>query len=306
MKEKNLLKTRFFKKDYNSKKSYIQSELVGNTIINDYNGQKEIIIYKADFIVPKSTQINKDIDRSRKFFYNENKRLQPKEIDNIENLLQSLESSLFNSRKRTLDNLYGYALSNTWNYFITLTFDTSIDRHDIDCVNYAWQKFKKKLQYYFPNIKIILIPEGHPTSGAIHFHGLIGNADFDKYLIEARNNKKLNKDKTPNKHYGELLKTKHGYQIYNFIDTFYTCGFSTVVKIDRDTPQKKIINYLSKYISKETSTTNVRYNKKSYYCTRNLIAKEKQVCYLEKEQLQEFISKAELTKQTTRFVVYEL
>lgn len=306
MTNKEKLKKEYYKYDYNSKKSALKTRFLGNVIINDYNGKKELIVYNKDFIVPDGVPINNNIDRTRKFFYNENNCLQAKNTTNTDKLLENLQSSLMNSRKRSLDNLFGYCLSNKFDYFITLTFDSSINRFDLDCVNYSWKKFKQKMQYYFPDITIVLIPEGHPTSGAIHFHGLIGNANLDKYLVEAKNNNKKSE------HYGELLKSKFGYQIYNFIDTFYTAGFSTVVKIDPETPQKKVVNYLVKYISKEITdteknkATNVRYNKKSYYCTRNLIAKTKQVCYLEKEQLQEFISKAELTKQTTRFVVYEL
>ena len=304
MSDKTLLKETFFKKDFNSKNANIQRKLFGNTIINNYNGRKEIIVYKKDFEVPAEVSVNTNIDRTRHFIYNESGYLEP--VEQLNNLVELLQNSLRSSRKRTLDNLYGYCLSNNFDYFITLTFRPDINRYDINEVNYAWQKFKQKMQYYFKDITIILIPEPHPKSGAFHFHGLIGNANLDKYLEIAINN---NKD---SQFYGQPLKNKFGRQIYNFNSDFYQYGFSTIVKIEPDTPKKKIVNYLIKYISKEIvetdkgPATNVRYNKKSYYHTRNLIRKEKQVCHFEMSDLEEILKSFEKTKENDKFIVFEI
>ena len=219
--------------------------------------------------------------------------------------LKNRVSQYFNKGKKLqkvqamVDKIYDF------DYFITLTFRPDINRYDINEVNYAWQKFKQKMQYYFKDITIILIPEPHPKSGAFHFHGLIGNANLDKYLELAINN---NKD---SEFYGQPLKNKFGRQIYNFNSDFYQYGFSTIVKIEPDTPKKKIVNYLIKYISKEIvetdkgPATNVRYNKKSYYHTRNLIPKEKQVCHFEMSDLEEILKSFEKTKENDKFIVFE-
>ena len=67
-------------------------------------------------------------------------------------------------------------------------------------------------------------------------------------------------------------------------------------------------NYLVKYISKDVQTTNIRYNKKSYYCTRNLLSKEKTVCLLSEDEINEILNKRlidnlQIHKENEKFII---
>lgn len=260
-----------------------------NVIINHFKNQTEVIIYKKAFYV-NHNKPNPNIDRRRKFYYDENDELQAKDGFTYNDLIEHIPRS----RRRALDNFIGYAMCNTWRYFITLTFDPrKIDRSKRSEVCKAWELVRKKLQYRFPEVRTILITEEHNTDKCLHFHGLIGGCDLSMYLSPAINNMKyistydfttrqkiyakdLNGNLIPNKYYGQLLKTKYGDQIYNFTKDLYDFGFSTIVKLhNEDIPgsNDKVVMYLRKYMSKDYNSNG--YNKKSYFRTANLEFKEK-------------------------------
>lgn len=261
-----------------------------NVIINKFNNFTEIIEYKKAFFV-NTTGASTSVNRTRKFKYDENELLQPARDDVTFNELFMLN---VRSRRRSLDNFFGYALCNSWRYFITFTFDPSkIDRSKRSEVNKAWESVRKKLQYRFPDIKIILVSEEHKTDGCLHFHGLVGNCDLKPYLTVAINNMKylnhydyklkkkvfardLQGNLIPNKAYGHLLKTKYGDQIFNFISSVFNYGFSTVIELHKEDisgDNDKVVMYLQKYMTKQNNSS--AYNKKCYYRTRNLNFKEK-------------------------------
>ncbi len=283
-----------------------------NVVVNKFIDLTELIVYKEPFIVNANEYVDTSIDRTRKFIYNENNILTPIN-DNVK--ITQLKQSLKNSRKRALDNVYGYALCNDWNYFITLTFSEQyVDRFDLNGVNNLWKIFREKMQYYYSDIKILLVNEKH-KSGAIHFHGFIGNCNFDEHLIFAKNNRKYLKDKNGktkldingnkviNAKYGEVLRTKFGDMIFNFKNTFYNYGYTTIVKIRPESSNLQITNYLTKYLSKDNNQ--VEYNKKSYYRTHNLNFKNKMNSYLHEQDINNLLSDSNfnIKKATEKFIV---
>ena len=289
---------------------------VANAIINEFSDFKELIVYKQNFSVPNACQVTKNADRTRKWMYNENHVLVSKSEDSQ---LFKLIDTLKDSRKRSVDNIYSYALCNDWNYFVTLTFRHGKEKKLSDeIVKKQWQVFRQKLQRYFPDIKILLVPEYTPTGvHGLHFHGFIGNCNLDDKLEFARNNKKSLKPiidqygelQTPNPKYGEILYTKFGDLIYNFRKDFSLVGYTTVVKIKEGSNKLKLVNYLNKYISKDNCK--VEYNSKAYYHTYNLNSKNKIVALLTNEEINSLINKDVFTnidkvKDNEKFVVYRV
>lgn len=255
-----------------------------NVIINKFSKFTEIVVYKEPFYISQGTS-NKGVDKSRKFYYDENNKLQPKDGHTFNELVEHMPRA----RRRALDNFMGIALCNKWDYFFTLTFDPKkINRKNRDDVNYAWKLFRQKLQYRFPDIIIELVSEEHNTDECLHFHGLIGNCDLRQYITPAINNKKylshfdyeLKKkvfdldfegNLIPNKYYGHLLKTEFGDQIYNFTKDIYDYGFNSLISLHGNTD--KLVMYLKKYMCKDYNS--VGYNKRCHFHTNNVNYKEK-------------------------------
>lgn len=282
--------------------SYIKTykkENFANTVMNKFEDFTEVCFYKSDFYVASHIQnVSTDVDRSRKWIKNENGILVPK-ADSAK--IEKLQNCLINSRKRALDNLFGYVLCNKWDYFVTVTFKHGkFKKLSDELVKYQWQKFRQQLQYKYPDIKILLVPEDTPTGNhGMHFHGFIGNADIGEYLCPARNNDK----KSIN--YGDFLYTKYGDPIFNFMKKLTNVGFTTVVKL-KDNNRLKLVNYMTKYMHKDSS--NFDYNENSYLHTYNLNFKDKQLANFsveEKKQLIENLS-AVFYKETDKMIVYRI
>lgn len=213
--------------------------------------------------------------------------------------IQKLADSLAKSGARALDMLKGYIQCNEWQYFITLTFSPKqVDREDKKSVNYAWQKYKQQLQYQYPDIKILLVPELH-KKGGIHFHGFIGNANIDKYLKPAVNHKK------DSEHYGKYMYSESGAQIFNLSNFKY--GYTTVVKIENDSSKLQLAHYISKYVTKQVQS-GVGYNQKRYYRTHNLCYKDKKLMLLYDYEIQGILQNVDYTiyKEKNGIAVYHI
>ncbi|MBQ8749240.1 MAG: hypothetical protein IJZ29_02060 [Clostridia bacterium] len=296
-----------------------------NTIINNFKDYTEVIVYKHEFNISGNPNLT-DVDRSRKFGYNEHGQLVPLTADAS---LSKLQQTLVDSRKRSLDNLFGYALSNEWKYFITLTFDPNeiADRTSRDCVNYAWKLFRQKMQYIFKDITIIVVTENHELGG-IHFHGFLGNCDLSPYLEQGIDHMEYLYDYDYNKQekiykldkHGNKIKNKHYLKpmtdtfidwngnkkelpIYIFKNNFFKYGFSTIVEIEKGSNSRQIANYLTKYFTKDQQS-NIAYNKKSYYRTKNLKFKNKEVSKKSETEMLELVSGLPIKKETDKFIVY--
>lgn len=262
-----------------------------NTIINNYTDFTEIVFYKSVFAIPDSTVVS-DVDRSRKFIRDENNVLIPR--DNTVSF-EDYNITMFDSAKRAKDNFYGFALANNWHYFLTLTFDPKkVDRNDEIALRYCWKLFRQKLQYISKNVKILCVPERHPSSGKIHFHALIGDIDLSDKLSNAVNVKT-----------GEKLKSKFGDTVYN-ID-LWEYGYSTCIDLlARGYDKCRVANYLIGYCTKENDI--IGYNKKRYYRTRNLAFKNKVVTYMTKGELFDTVCdmSVQLVKDNEKFTVYRI
>lgn len=146
----------------------------------------------------------------------------------------------------TKNRLYNIARSNTWDWFITLTFDrNTTDASDYDTVTKRLQKFLNNLQQRTcPDLKYLIVPELHKDGINYHFHGLLADCDGLKF--------------TPSGH-----RTEDGDMIYNI--TNWKHGFTTATQI---TDTRRACSYITKYITKESQIFLKEKNR--YYCSRNV------------------------------------
>lgn len=270
----------------------IQYSNARNLIVNQFKNFVNVIEYKRPFFINEGGT-SSNVDRRRKFKYDNTGDLQ---IARDGVTFNDLIDSDNRSRRRSLDNFFGYAFSNTWRYFITITFNPNkINRHSREDINYAWKLLRQRLQYRNKDIHILIVSEEHHTDGCLHFHGLLGCCDLTDVLSLGINNKKylydynvntrekiFRKDKNgnlvPNKYYGCLLKTDFGDQVYNFTDSIFDLGFTTIVELHPDGisgDNDRVASYLMKYMSKDYNS--IGYNKRSYFRTNNLEFKDKYV-----------------------------
>lgn len=266
-----------------------------NCILNKYLDYSELVVYPESFVCNYEHRENVERD-TRRLFKDKNGIYAPNKEGAT---IQRLADSLAKSGNRALDMIKGYIQCNEWQYFITLTFSPKqVDRKDKKAVNYCWQKYKQNLQYMFPDIKILLVPELH-KKGGIHFHGFIGNADLDIFLKPAKNNKKNSA------HYGEYIYSESGVQIFNLTNFKY--GFTTVAKIEKESSKLQLAYYLTKYVTKSVQS-GVGYNQKRYYHTQNLDYKEKTLLFLHDCEVAEFvdINNATLVKDKNGIKTYHL
>ena len=155
---------------------------------------------------------------------------------------EDTDRCFYESRKRSKNMILEYARANNWEWFITLTFNPDmVDSYNYDlCYKRVSKYFNNLRSRKCPNLKYLLVPEQHPTSGRWHFHGLISNV-----------------------HEFSLGITKYKGCIYH-IDGF-KYGFTTATKV-KDT--KRVSSYISKYITKEVADLTVGRNR--YIKSNNL------------------------------------
>lgn len=257
-----------------------------NATINNHEIYDEIILYNEEFKVLTDSLNLPKVERARKF-------------ETVNGITKPLFSDAFfsdynkcqqKSSKRSLDNFYGYALNNDWEYFLTLTFSPdSVNRQDDNAVKNIWTKFLKELKYKCPDGKILLCPERHKKDGAFHFHGFGSNFDCLTF-IPAINPKT-----------GLSLKTSFADLIFNIKD--WNFGFNSAVILPKDCNREKVVNYCAKYIVKENG--NVGYNKKRYFRTYNLNFKEKYNYLFSDDLISKYIVDGyQAVKTTDRFTVF--
>lgn len=212
----------------------------------------EHVISDPDLITSEYTAIEvENFIGARKFNLNKNGVAEPK-IDQqgtLYDLINSIERSSLRSKK----NFYNYALSNVWEYFSTFTFAEAETRLNKDLLVSAWSSFIRTLRYKNPEIKALGTYERFKNrESGFHMHCLLSNCDLR--LIPAR-------------HFDtkEFLYTEFNNQIFNSFD--WGLGHNTVVTISPDSNQAQVVNYMSKYMSKECPAP---YGCHRYLYTRNL------------------------------------
>lgn len=177
--------------------------------------------------------------------------------------------SIASSMGRTVNAVYHKARSNTWDWFITLTFNPDL----VDSFDYQLtvRKLKTWIDYMrrsSPDIGYIIVPEKH-KSGRYHFHGLFRDCDGIDFVASG--------------------KTDHkGNPIYNVGS--YRLGWSTATRIS---DQSKVTKYIAKYISKDLCQ--VAFGRKRYWCSRNLADAPVQEVILDKDKLQQLVSRLDDT-----------
>ena len=154
------------------------------------------------------------------------------------------ERSAKSSMSRTISSIYEISRANTWDYFVTFTFNRNlIDSSDYDLLSEKvsiWLSHLK--QRYAPNLKYLIVPELHKDGIHYHFHAVIANIGNIQMIDSG---------------------VKHnGHTIYNIGNWKY--GFTTASKV---LDSGRISSYITKYITKDLCA--VSKGKKRFWCSRN-------------------------------------
>lgn len=249
-----------------------------NAVINEFSDFTDVIYYEKTFTIREGENaiyvdvstgeiVKKVIDRSPLLKEDKNGVLVPNRDDlKISQILASGKKSC----NRAKDNFYGYAFSNFWNYFLTFTIDSKYDKDDDKLVKKLYSKFIHKFTKRFKGVKVLCKPE-RTEKNQLHFHCLVGNCDLTKFLVRAINPHTL-----------EPITSKCGHPVFNL--DLWDFGFSQVAIIPKEDNQIQVVNYMTKYLTKDN---NIGRFQKRFYHTRNLNFKKKSVTMLSKYQIDE-------------------
>ena len=136
-------------------------------------------------------------------------------------------------------------MANTWDWFVTLTFNNvEQDRTNDKTVISRFKYWRLNVRKQFPHMRYFGVMERH-KDGCIHFHLVLGGvSEKDLRLVYSGHN------------------DKSGRKIYNCYAWKY--GFSTVTAVDST---EKVSGYLLKYIGKDLGVTEE--GKKRYWASKN-------------------------------------
>ena len=214
-----------------------------NVKIIVYDGETDLIFYKKPIAYGLDSDLSYN-DKNRSDL-KLNSLFQPDDFTYIEIEKKEDENrSMLSSLNRTKNKIYDYARANTWDYFLTFTFDgTLINRYNYDEISKRLSKWLNNVKSRkAKDLKYLIVPEAH-ESGRLHFHGLLSNTGDLNFFDSG-------------------LKTKKKQVIYNLDD--YGLGFTTATKVVNSL---KASNYITKYITKELV---LQQNKKRYWNSKNL------------------------------------
>ena len=188
----------------------------------------------------------------------------PEKVHTSELLDKQREHAIQSSMNRTIQKIYEISRANTWEYFLTLTFDRNkLDSSDYNLLCDKVSKWLNNLRSrYAPDLKYLIVPELHKDGKHYHFHGLLANI-------------------------GNITLTdsgikKNGHTIYNMANWKY--GFSTVTKV---IDSNKVSSYITKYITKELCA--VSKNKRRYWTSKNCDTAKVSVYNLPYEDISQFL-----------------
>lgn len=253
-----------------------------NIIINYFEHDEEVIVFKKDLFCMDDVK-NLSCGGGASYI-NIDGLLYPRDEN------QSYSDFLDNmarSARQSLDRFYGYALSNSWDYFFTLTTDKrKVDRFDDEEVKKLWKICREKIQTFDSNARIIICPERH-ENGALHFHGLCS--------MKRQWTMRLAFDP----HTGNQLYSKNGDPLFEF--PFWEFGMTTCAILRPNENPRQVANYLLSYITKQD---NLGYRKKRFFHTQNLRFKEKDVLYLSPEHISSVTDSYEVYKETDKMIIY--
>lgn len=175
--------------------------------------------------------------------------------------------SFYVSYNRTKNKIYNYARDNTWEWFLTFTFDPKqVDSFNydevVDCMSEFFRFIRRNRN---TDIKYLVVPEKH-KSGRYHLHGVFSNMDMSLWKMQFSGH-----------------TTKGGLPIYNIGGFPY--GFTTATQVQSST---RVSHYISKYITKDMFD-GIK-NKKRYWSTRNLNSGTHTTLMLTKAELETLLN----------------
>lgn len=185
------------------------------------------------------------------------------------------DGNLARSMRRTKQMIYDYAISNKWEWFITMTFDgAKVDRYDYASVSKVMSKWLNNQRCNnAPGLKYMLVPEQH-KDGAWHFHGLLSNCG--KMQVKALG----------------FVDEKSGREIYSVAS--FRSGITQATRIgDSD----KAVSYITKYVTKESD--GLLRGKKRYWNSQNLELPEEECAFLDRDTYWALIRKLTIKKEPT-------
>lgn len=211
--------------------------------------------------------------------------------------------SINSALNRSKNKIYDYGRDNKWDWFLTFTLNEDVvqDRTDYrECSKKVIKWFHRVRERKCPDIRYLVIPERHPSSGAWHFHALVSNVEELKFEI-ALNNQEYRKNDSGNliikkgkpvlnKYFGQHLRTSYpnGDYIYNIKD--YKNGWTTATRIK---DSRKAVSYIAKYITKELCEC--AFGCSRYYHSDNLTLPYRELGLFDKEELPDLITFIEYT-----------
>lgn len=216
------------------------------------------------------TFFHKAITRGKEVETNENLN---KTHDISERTEEQEKHCIHSANSRAKNKVYRIARSNTWDWFITLTFDrTKTDASDYDEITEKLQNFLDNIKKRkCPNMKYLIVAELHADKKHYHFHGLLANVDELRFRFWKVDKKK-------------------NLPIYNIVD--WTHGYTTATRVQ---DSSRVSSYITKYITKD-----VDYHlkeKRRYYYSRNCdIAEEELFLFDEEEFLKVYADRITYTK----------
>lgn len=154
------------------------------------------------------------------------------------------------SINRSKQNLIGILRANSWEYFVTFTFNPRLVSSDnyYEVCKSASRYMNNLRQNYCSDLKYVLVPELHKDGEHYHLHGVISNTKGMKFLPSGKFDKK-------------------GNVIYNIPSWKY--GWNTATEVEHT---GKVSNYISKYITKDTE--GLLRGKRRYWASHNCILRE--------------------------------
>lgn len=170
------------------------------------------------------------------------------------------EAKLSNNISRARTHIYELACCNEWDYFITLTLDsTKYDRTDLEKYHKSFTIFLRDYgKKYGIKIKILLVPELHSDGKSWHLHGLI-NGLPESHLHRFKIGDTMGKNIAEKVKKGDTVYKWEAYE-----NRYGWCVFEPIKN------HEAICKYITKYINKDLERSVTELNAHLYYHSRGL------------------------------------
>lgn len=263
-----------------SKKDYVKvSPIISFTTVKQYPDGTQKYFFKTD--------IPKEVKEKEEIYADVNKQLTDKDKDitavELVNEKAKKLSTAYQSANRARMLAFDIAYSNTWDFFVTLTFNKNkVNRLDDNAVRNKFANWLHTLHKKFPDCKYMFFPEYH-KNGGLHFHGLLANVSSKDLQLKESGLLSCHwaQKKYCSVSYYNKTKKYHtergvdGTPVYNMLS--FSSGNSTVTLVGGS---EQAIKYSMKYVTK-TAVDERFFNKRRFWASHNVIRP-----YIEKIQLE--------------------